>query len=82
MPHLGEARRRRRADAQAEAAAGGELRKARLDRRIATAQFVVFGIGDGGCVFLIVAAVMAGDFVGQPCVLGLRLLFREFVDGD
>ena len=82
MPHLGEARRRRRADAQAEAAAGGELRKARLDRRIATAQFVVFGIGDGGCVFLIVAAVMAGDFVGQPCVLSLRLLFREFVDGD
>ena len=82
VPHLGEARRRRGADAQAQAVAGGELRKTRLDRRVAAAQFVIFGVGDGGRVFLIVAAIMAGDFVGQPRMLGLGLLFGEFVDGD
>jgi hypothetical protein len=74
--------RGRGADAQAQAVAGGELRKTRLDRRVAAAQFVIFGVGDGGRVFLIIAAIMAGDFVGQPRMLGLGLLFGEFVDGD
>ena len=74
--------RRRRADALRQAVGVRELRKARLDRRVATAQLVVFGVGDGRRVFLIVAAVVRGDLFGQPRVLGLRLLFGEGSTGS
>ncbi len=81
MPYLGKARRRRRADPRAQGVAGGELRKTRFDRGIATAQFVILGVADGRRVVLIVAAIMAGDFVAEPRMLGLRLSFGQRFNG-
>ena len=82
VPDLGEARRRRRADALGQAFERAQLRKARLDRGVALAQPVVCGIGDGRRVFLIIAPVMFGDFRGEPRMLGLGLLFGEILDGS
>jgi len=81
MADLGEARRRRRADALGQAFERAQLRKARLDRGIALAQPVVFGVGNGWRVFLVIAPVMFGDLRGEPGMLGLGLLFGEIVDG-
>ncbi len=58
-------------------ASGGTIRtlqggKPRLDGGVAGAERVVFGIADGRLVLGIVAAVMRGDFVGEP---------REFLRG-
>jgi hypothetical protein len=57
--------------------ADGELRKACLDRPMATAQFIILGVGDGGRVFLIVAAIVAGNFIAKPRMLGLRLFLSQ-----
>ena len=81
VPDLGEARRRRRADALRQAFARAQLRKARLDRAVAPPQRVVVGVGDGGRVFLVIAPVVLGDFGAKPRVLGLGLLLGEIVDG-
>src|SRR5262249_13211395 len=60
-----------------QAVARRKSRKPRLDRRIAAAQFVIFGVGDRGGVFLIIAAVMAGGFVRKPRMLAPRLLLCQ-----
>ena len=80
VPDLGEARRRRRADALRQAFAGVELRKPSLDRSIAPAQLVIFGVRDGRRIVLIIAPIMLGELGREPRVLGLGLLFRQLVD--
>ena len=82
MPHLGEARRRRRADMLGQAFQRAQLRKARLDRGIALPQRVVGGIRNRRRVFLIIAPVVLGDLGREPRVLGLRLLLGETLDGQ
>ena len=80
VPHLGEARRGRGADALRQAFARGELREARFDGAIAPAQRVIFGVGHRRRIVLVIAPVVPGDVLGQPRVLGFRLLFRELLD--
>ena len=60
VPHLGEAPGRRRADLQRQAFQRAQLRKALLDRAIALAQRVVFGVRDRRRVVLVVALVVRG----------------------
>ena len=57
-----------------------QLRKTRLDRTIALAQLVVFGVRNRRRVVLIIAAVVPGDLGREPRMLGLGLLFSQFVD--
>ena len=82
VPHLGEARRRRRADTLRQAFERAQLREARLDRGVALPQPVVFGVRDRRRVVLVVAPVVLGDLGREPRVLGLRLLFGEVFDGE
>ena len=48
-----------------------------LDRAIALAQRVVFGVRDGRRVVLVVALVVLGELRMQPRVLGLGLLLGQ-----
>ena len=81
MPHLGELLRRRRTDRRVGESARDERGKARLDRLVARAQRVVFGVRDGRRVLLIVALVVLGDLGGEPLELSLRLRFGQLLDG-
>ena len=77
VPHLGETPGRRRTDLQREAFQRAQIGKALLDRAIALAQRVVFGVRDGRLVVLVIALVVRGEFAMQPRMLGLGLLFGE-----
>ena len=57
-----------------------QLRKARLDRGVALPERVVFGVGDGRRVLLVVAPVVLGDLGGEPLQLRRRLRFGQLVD--
>ncbi len=81
VPHLGEARRRRRADPLGQAFQRPQLREPRLDRRITLAQRVVGRIRNGRRVVLIIAPVVPGDLGREPCMLGFGLALGEGVDG-
>ena len=82
VAHLGEFRDRRRADPAARRIRAHELREPRLDRRIARAQRVIFGVGHGRRVLLVVARIMCRDLGGQPLQLGLRLGWAKRVGRD
>ena len=58
-----------------------QIGKARLDRGVAVAQRVVFGVGDRRRVLLVIALVVRGDLGREPRVLGLRLPVGEQLDG-
>ena len=78
---FGEFRRRLRADAMRRAVGPHQQRKARFDLGVAAAQRVVVGIGNLRRVFLIIAPVVLGDFVGEPVELLFRFGGGEFIDG-
>ena len=71
---------RRRADLLRRRLGGDEFRKPRLDGVEALAQRVVFGVGNGRRVFLIVAPVVPLDLERQPFVLDLGLRLGEVGD--
>ena len=51
--------------------------KARLDRRVALAQLVIFGVADRRRVVLVIALVVRADLEREPHQLGLGLGRRE-----
>ena len=50
----------------------GELGERRFERLVAAAQVVVFGVGDGRRVLLVIALVVLGDLGAEARVLGAR----------
>ena len=80
VPHLGEFRRRLRADPARGQVRAHELGKARLDLLVAPPQRVVFGIRDGRRVLLVVAPVVLADGGREPLELGLGLRFGQLLD--
>ena len=54
--------------------------KARLDRRVAPAQLVVFGVGDLRRVVGVIEPVVMRDLGGEPRQLGARLVLGQRLD--
>src|SRR3954471_4839066 len=63
----------------ARAVLPNQLWKARLDSPIALAQSVVFGIRNGRCIVEIIAAIVRGDFAGEPFEFRGGFRFRKRV---
>src|SRR5215216_522148 len=82
MPHLGEFLRRLGADALGRRVGADELGKTRLDRIVAPPQRVVFGIGNGRRILLVVAPVVRADLLREARKLLLRLRCGQLVDRD
>ena len=59
-----------------------QLGKAALDIRIALAQGVISGVGDGGGVLAMIAAIVLGDFSGEARQFALRLQHAQAFDGQ
>ncbi len=81
VPHFSELAGRRRTHLAREARQRMEFGELPLDRLIALAQGVVFGVGDRRRVLLVVAPVVLLDLELQPHMLGLGFLDGEFFDG-
>src|SRR5262249_30628159 len=77
VPHFFEFSGRCRTDSLRRRVGTDEFRKAPLNRGIALAQGVVFGVRYGRCVLLVVTFVVRRDFSREPLQLGLRLRFGE-----
>ena len=73
MRDLGEAGGWRGADPARRAVDADQLREAHLDRRVAPAQRVVFGVADLRRVFGIIAPVVMSNFGGESGQLAFRL---------
>ena len=82
VAHLGKAARGRRADLARQAVQRAQVRKSRLDRLVAPPQRVIFGVGHGRRVLLVVALVVRLDLRLQPRVLALGLAGRHVLDGQ
>ena len=82
VTHFGEAARRRRADLARQAVQGAEIRKFRLDRVVAPPQRVVFRVGHGRRVLLVVALVVRLDLHLQARVLPIGLAGRHVLNGQ
>ena len=82
VAHLGEAARRRGADLARQAVQGAQVRETLLDRVVAPPQRVVFRVGDGRRVLLVVALVVRLDLGLQAGVLALGLAGRHGLDGE
>src|ERR1041385_4269769 len=80
MRDLREPRRRRGAYPASRAVAADQLGKARLDRRVALAQPVVFGVADLGHVLRVVKLIVMRDLGGETGELALCLLFGQQFD--
>src|SRR5438046_2190508 len=80
MANLGEAARRRSPNASRRRVRTHEIWKARFDRGVASPQRVVFGIGDGWRVVLVIALVVPRDLGSKPLQLGLGLCLGQFGD--
>ena len=65
--------RARRTHPQARRIVPDQVREARLEPGIAALQGVVVGVRDRRVVLLVIADVVGGDLVGQPCQLGDRV---------
>ena len=59
-----------------------QIGKARLDRLVAPPQRVVFGVGDGRRVLLVVGFVVCLDFGFEAGVLAPGLAGRHVIDGE
>ena len=73
MGYLGKALNRGGADPFRRAVISLQVGKARLNIQIALAQRVIFGIGDDGCIVLIIGGIMGGNLTGQRVKLVGRL---------
>ena len=82
VAHLGEAARGRRADLARQAFQRLQVGKLRLDRLVAPPQRVVFCVGNGRRVLLVVGLVVLLDLGFEARVLALRLARRHFLDGQ
>ena len=82
VAHLGEATRGRSADLARQAFQRLQIGKFRLDRLVAPPQRVVFGVGDGRRVLLVVGLVVLLDLGFEARVLALRLARRHLLDGQ
>ena len=80
VAHLGEFLRRLGADLAGEAFVAAEFRELRLERLVALSQGIVFGVGDGRRVLLVIALVVLGDLAAERLVLVLRLTQGEPVE--
>ncbi len=78
MGDFGEFLGRRRADLAAQRIRAGEFGKARLQRLVAAAQGIVFGVGHDRRVVLVIGAVMRGDFLAELLLCSLARA-RKFV---
>jgi hypothetical protein len=78
----GELCRRRGADPAARRVGAEESGIARLDRRVASPQGIIFGVRNGGRVVLVVALVVPGNLGSEPLELGLGLPFVERLGRD
>ncbi len=80
MCDLREPRRRRGAHPAGRAVAADQFGKARLDRRVALAQPVVFGVADLGRVLRVVKLIVMRDLGGETGELALCLLLGQQFD--
>ncbi len=69
---FGEFLRRRRADLAVHRLRVGEFREGLLERGVAAAQLVVFGVRNGRRVLAVIAPVVLGDLGAEPRVFGAR----------
>ena len=82
MPHLGEAPGRLRTDAARGRVLAHQRRKALLDRRVALAQRVVFGVRDRRRILLVITLVVPPDLGREPLELGFGLRLIQRIDGN
>ena len=81
MGHLGKAIQRRGAYLIRCAVVALELRKARLDRRIARLERVIGRIGDFGRILGVIGPVCRRQERRKPPQFGLRLAFGQILNG-
>ena len=82
MGDLPEAGGRRSADLFRRAVAARQVGEGGLDGLQAAAQRVVVGVGDPGCVVLVISLVVGGDFLSQGVQFSRRFQRRQRVNGD
>ena len=80
MAHLAEPFGDGRADAAGGAVGAYELGEPRLDRIVAPAQGIIFGVGDFRRILAVIEIVMVADERGEPLQLGGRFGPLQVVD--